>query len=113
MCRLSPQVRDLERRPQKPGLNATYIPYATSPEQAAEVRLPRKYIENREVLSSRLYQRVMVNNPAGMKPASHNLRLKSASCSIFDQGMKSDIPEEQPCNKERAEPLLESLEGSH
>lgn len=32
-----------------------------------------KYHEKRLVVSSRLYQRVMVKSPAGMKPASHSL----------------------------------------
>jgi hypothetical protein len=43
------------------------------PEHAPAVMFPRKYQANRLLVSSRLYQRVMVNNPAGMKPDSQNL----------------------------------------
>jgi ribosomal protein S6E (S10) len=34
-------------------------------------------MENRLVVSLRLYQRVIVKSPAGMKPASQRLRKKS------------------------------------
>lgn len=51
----------------------TYIPNAIRPDVAEASILPRKNQEKRLLISSVLYQRLIVKRLAGMKPDSQNL----------------------------------------